>query len=174
MTEADWAPYTDEKEAIRDTVKDRCAFFQAVPVGNDLTYLPHSYLQWLLTDTSFGAARFAHELGDLLPSTLTCIETAAFNEELLNKIIQFREASEEKYSTLYDEDMPAACRWSRTAQAAKFLQNCLYFLSNNACISQDEIPHLLCMGLGLPDDPSYFETIKKMEAKLFSLLKSYS
>lgn len=174
MTEADWASYTDYKEAIHDTIKERLVFFKAIPVGKDLAYLAHVYLQWLLTEPSFGAARFADELGELLPKTVICVETSVFDEKLLEEITKFHDVAEEKYRLLYNDDIPSACRWSRTAQVAKLLQNCMYFLSNNGCISQDEITHLLCMGLGLPDDPSYFKTSKTMEEKLFSVLKSFS
>lgn len=174
MTEADWASYTDYKEAIHDTIKERLVFFSAIPVGNDLTYLAHVYLQWVLTEPSFGAARFADELGELLPQTITLIETSVFSAELLEKINAFQDEAEEKYRLLYNNDISSACRWSRTAQVAKLLQKCLYFLSDNACISLDEIIDLLCMGLGLPDDPSHFETPKIMEEKLFSVLKSFS
>lgn len=174
MIESDWASYTDYKEAIHDTIKDRLVFFKSIPIGNDLTYIAHIYLQWVLTEQSFGAARFADQLGELLPKAVTCIETSVFDEKLLEEISKFNDVAEEKYRLLYDNDTSSACRWSRTAQVARLLQNCLYFLNNNACISQDEIAHLLCMGLGLPDDPSYFETTKIMEEKLFSVLKSFS
>lgn len=173
LLEADWCSYLDMKEAIRDTVNDALEFFRAIPVGKDLTYIAHMYLDWLVREPFFGAMRFQNELGELLPATLVCLESGIADDELLGKINQFEEMAEANYLSLYDEDVKAACRWSRVGQAARFLGNIHYYLNNNACISQDEIVHLLLMGVSHVDfkEPDTFKVIDQMHKKLFSLLK---
>lgn len=173
LLEADWCSYLDMKEAIRDTAKEALEFFQAVPVGKDLNYVAECYLGWLINEPVFGAVRYQQELGDLLTDTSACLASGVADDQLLQKINEFQEMAEANYLSLYDEDVKAACRWSKAGQAARFLGNIHYYLKNNTCISQDEIVHLLLMGISHVDfqEPDTFEVIAEMHQKLFSLLK---
>jgi hypothetical protein len=173
LLEADWCAYTDFKEAIRDTIKDVLKFFSAIKPGCDLSYVAPAYLEWLLKDPVFGATRYQEELADLLPASLASLESGIADNQLLQKIEQFQEMAEERYLSLYDDDDKSACRWSRAGQTAIFLANVQHFLADNTRISQEEIEHLLLMGVSHVDlhEPDYFKVVAKMNEKLFSLLK---
>ena len=170
LQETDWSCYEDYTEGARDTIEETLGLFKSIPVGKDLRGFAPAYFEWLLNEDTFGARKYSVELGALLPATLECLKSGRADDALHERIIQFAVDAEQKYVTMYKQDVKAAVRWSRAGRIAEFLACIQRYLKDGTAVLQESVEHFFTAHVGYQDDRPGHEVINMMREKLSSLL----